>query len=90
MKITIDKMFRLPDAGNLMAFFDATFDDVITVRGFRVLRGKKGMFISCPQEQGKDSKWYDQIIFKDVELFDTLSKMAIRMATSDESVRGIN
>ena len=77
MKFTVEKMFRLPDAGNLLAFADVCCDDVLTIRGVRVLKGKKGLFVSLPQEQGKDNKWYDQVVCESVDVYEDLSRVVI-------------
>ncbi len=58
----VEKMYRLPDAGGLKAFADVSVNNVLVIRGVRLLEGKKGLFVSMPQEQGKDNKWYDQVI----------------------------
>jgi DNA-binding cell septation regulator SpoVG len=77
MRFTVEKMFRLPDAGTLLAFADVCCDDVLTIRGVRVLKGKKGMFVSVPQEQGKNSKWYDQVVFKNADVYDAFAHTVI-------------
>jgi stage V sporulation protein G len=71
-KITfqVEKMYRLPDAGNLKAFADVSVNDAIVIKGVRVLSGKKGIFVSMPKEQGKDSKWYDIVICKTAQVYD--------------------
>jgi stage V sporulation protein G len=74
----VEKMFKLPDAGGLKAFCDISIADGIIIRGVRVLEGKKGLFVSMPQEQGKDNKWYDQIVFKDVDLFEDVQKTVLK------------
>ena len=45
----------------LKAFVDLSISDALIVRGLRVVDGPKGLFVSMPQEQGKDKKWYDTI-----------------------------
>lgn len=64
--LEVDRMFRLPDAGNMLAFVDVVINEAIVIRGIRVLRGKDGVpFVSMPQEQGKDNKWYEQVVLRD-------------------------
>lgn len=62
LTFTVDKMYILPDAGSLKGFCDLKINDCMTIRGIRILGGKKGLFLSMPQEQGKDNRWYDQIV----------------------------
>lgn len=77
MRFTVEKMFRLSDAGTLLAFADVCCDDVLTIRGVRVLKGKKGMFVSVPQEQGKNSKWYDQVVFKNADVYEAFARAVL-------------
>ena len=73
----VEKIFRLPDAGALKAFVDISINDALVIRGVRVLEGKKGLFMSMPKEQGKDNKWYDQVVCKDAKVFEDLSILVI-------------
>jgi stage V sporulation protein G len=54
-------MFRFENSGALKAFADITINDVLVVKGLRVVEGKNGLFVSMPQTQGKDNRWYDSI-----------------------------
>lgn len=62
MKIT-DVKFNSVESGNLLAFATVTFDDSVTVKGFRILEGDDGPFVGCPSEKGKDGKYYPTITF---------------------------
>lgn len=42
----------------LKAFADIAIGDFI-VKGFRIIKGQKGLFLGFPQEKGKDGKWYN-------------------------------
>lgn len=44
------------------AFFDFQTDDEITIKGFRIINGPKGLFIAPPDQKGKDGKYYETII----------------------------
>jgi DNA-binding cell septation regulator SpoVG len=52
-------------------------NEVLIIRGVRILEGKKGLFVSMPQEQGKDNKWYDQVVCKSAGIYETLSQTVI-------------
>ena len=47
--------------GKIRAFVDLKVNDAFIIRGLKVIDGAKGLFVSMPQEQGKDSRWYDTI-----------------------------
>ena len=77
INFTVEKMFRLPDAGKLKAFADVSVNDALVIRGVRVLEGKKGLFVSMPQEQGKDNKWYDQCVCKSASVYENFSSVVV-------------
>jgi stage V sporulation protein G len=77
IKFKVEKMYRLPDAGNLKAFADVSVNDALVIKGVRVIEGKKGVFVSMPQEQGKDNRWYDQVVCKSTEIFEGLTDAVI-------------
>ncbi|OGW91977.1 MAG: hypothetical protein A3D28_02940 [Omnitrophica bacterium RIFCSPHIGHO2_02_FULL_63_14] len=43
----------------LKAFADVKIGGGVLVRGFSVVKGKNGVFVSMPRKPGKDGKWYD-------------------------------
>ena len=74
----IARMTQLPQDGNgkLAAFFDIQTDDGIIIKGFRLINGPKGKFISPPSDKGKDGKYYESVILpRDIR--DNLEKIAI-------------
>jgi stage V sporulation protein G len=77
LEFKVERMFKLPDAGNLKAFADVSVNDALVIKGVRVMEGKKGLFISMPQEQGKDSKWYEQVVCKTAKVHEDLSEAVI-------------
>ncbi|MBC8283815.1 MAG: septation protein SpoVG family protein [Nitrospinae bacterium] len=68
MNITSIKIYPF-DAGipqsSLRAYADVVLDDLLVIKGFKVLVAKSGgLFIGMPSQKGKDGKYYDQIEFK--------------------------
>lgn len=61
MNITVDKVHRLPNDGRLKAFVDISIDEVLLIKGLRICQGKTGLFVTMPQEQGRDKRWYDMV-----------------------------
>lgn len=89
MTFTVDKMYRLPDAGALKAFVDISIDDVLIIKGLRVVEGKRGLFVTLPQELGKNSKWYDVVVCKSAQVYeDIVSAVLEHYKHSGE--RGVN
>lgn len=77
LTFTVEKMYCLPDAGALKAFADIGVNGALVIRGVRILSGKKGLFVSLPKEQGKDNKWYDQVVCKDAAVYDALATVLL-------------
>lgn len=59
VKIEVDRLYRFDNGGQLKAFADIVVGGLFTVKGFKVVDGKKGLFVSLPSEIGKDGKWYE-------------------------------
>ena len=70
---------------NLKAFFDIETDEGIVVKGFKIVKGQNGLFVSNPSEYSKkDDKYYDRVYIPR-ELKDELEKDAIKEYGIDES-----
>lgn len=50
--------------GGLKAFFDLETSEGITIKGFKVADGKKGLFVGVPSEQDKNdkTKYWDRVV----------------------------
>lgn len=59
VKVEVDRIYRFDNGGQLKAFADIVVDGQFAVKGFRVVDGKKGLFVSMPSEVGKDGTWYN-------------------------------
>ena len=73
----IERIHKLPDNGVMKAFVDLSINDVLVVKGLRVLQGQKGLFVSMPQEQGKDKRWYDSIRCLDSQTRDQINEKVL-------------
>ena len=62
--------------GKTAAFFDIQTKDGIIIKGFRLVNGSNGLFISSPDEKGKDGKYYENVTLPK-EIKDSLQKLAI-------------
>lgn len=61
LNITVDRVYKLPDNGPVKAIIDLKINDLIIIRGLKVVEGQESFFVSMPQEQGKDKRWYESI-----------------------------
>ena len=72
MTITAVKIYPF-DSGeshsSMRAYADVIFNDVVLIKGFRVLSSKSGgLFVGFPSQKGKDGQYRDTVEFKSEEL----------------------
>ena len=71
-EIQVSRIYRIDGESKLKAFADVTLAGVV-VKGFSVVDGSKGLFVSMPRHQGKDGKWYNTVYPTTKELKEQLS-----------------
>ncbi|MEW6195629.1 MAG: septation protein SpoVG family protein [Bacteroidota bacterium] len=59
MKIV--RMSKLDSSTRTAAFLDVQTDDGITIKGFRLVNGKGGLFVTSPEQKSKDGKYYEMV-----------------------------
>jgi stage V sporulation protein G len=84
MDIEVQRMYRFETDRPLKAFVDITVNGVLLIKGVRVMKGKKGLFVSMPREQSKDRKWYDTIRCLTTEIRDQISETVLETYREDE------
>ena len=69
LELSVQRMVRFDGDGSLKAFCDLAIGELFVIKGLRVINGRKGMFVSMPRQQGKDTRWYDVVepLTKDVK-----------------------
>ena len=63
--------------GKVRAFFDLTTQEGFTMKGFKLIEGINGLFVSMPSQKGNDDEYYDTIWVESKQLRDDLNTMAI-------------
>lgn len=61
LEIKVNRVFKLETEGPVKGFADIAVNEVLIIKGLRVVEGKKGLFVTMPKSQGKDNKWYDSV-----------------------------
>ncbi len=61
LSFEVARMHKISTNSRIKAFVDLKINGALVIRGLRVVSGANGLFVSMPQEQGKDKKWYDTI-----------------------------
>ena len=74
--IQVSRIYRFDGESKLKAFVDITFAGIL-VKGFSVVDGSKGLFVSMPRHQGKDGKWYNTVYPSTKELKEQLSDIVL-------------
>ena len=78
----IDRMNK-GDWGKIKAFFDLITTDGFTIKGFKLIEGTNGMFVSFPSQKGKDDEYYDTV-WADKDVKDQLNKLAIEAYNGEQ------
>lgn len=74
--ISVSRIYKLDTDSKLKAFADVSFSGVV-IKGFSVVNGEKGLFVSMPRHQGKDGKWYNTIYPSTKELKQQLTEVVL-------------
>ncbi|MCX5693974.1 MAG: SpoVG family protein [Candidatus Omnitrophica bacterium] len=74
--ISVSRIFKLDTDSKLKAFADVSFSGMI-IKGFSVVNGEKGLFVSMPRHQGKDGKWYNTVTPVSKELKQQLTEVVL-------------
>lgn len=77
LEIQVQRMYRFESDRPLKAFADIIINDCLLIKGVKVLEGKQGLFVSMPQEQAKDQKWYDSVRCLTTEVKDQISEVIL-------------
>ena len=77
MNIKVERLYALGSDAPLKALVDISLDDIFIIKGVRVVEGKNGLFVSMPQELGKDSRWYNRVQIIDEAHKEKLSQVVL-------------
>lgn len=66
--------------GKVRAFFDIRTQEGLVVKGFKIMEGINGLFVSMPSQKGKnqqgEDEWFDTV-WVEKELRDQLNQLAL-------------
>ena len=68
LDLKVIRIHRLQKGGKVVAFADLSVNDALVIKGLRIVKGSRGVFVTMPQEKGKNNRWYDTVhcLSKDV------------------------
>jgi len=84
MNVQVQRMYRFETDRPLKAFVDLIIDDCLLIKGVKVLEGKNGLFVTMPQEQAKDKKWYDSVRCLTEEVRDKITHAVLGAYSEDD------
>tara|TARA_Y100001936_G_C15861143_1_gene552526 strand:- start:57 stop:434 length:378 start_codon:yes stop_codon:yes gene_type:complete len=74
--------------GKVRAFFDIRTQEGLVVKGFKIMEGINGLFVSMPSQKGKnqqgEDEWFDTV-WVEKELRDQLNQLALDAYNGDFS-----
>ena len=87
MEYKIDKM-RKGNWGKIVAFFDLKFVGMtshfdMTIKGFKLVEGVNGKFVSMPSQKGNDDEYHDTV-WTDKDTREIINKLAEKAYNSDD------
>ncbi len=59
--VKIARVHRLATESAIKAFVDVNINDSLLIKGFRIVEGPRGFFVTMPQEKGKNDRWYNTV-----------------------------
>ena len=77
INVSVQRMYRFESERPMKALADIVVGDSLLIKGIKVVNGKNGLFVSMPQEQSKDKKWYDSIRCLTTECRDEITKVVL-------------
>ncbi|MFH1846972.1 MAG: septation protein SpoVG family protein [Candidatus Omnitrophota bacterium] len=75
--IKIDRIFPFEGNTPTKAFFDLLILDTFIVKGLRIVQGKEGLFVSMPQQKGRDGKWYNTFLTLSKDTHKEVERLAL-------------
>ena len=76
LDLKVVRLHRFDGESKTKAFVDVAIGDFI-VKGVRVVKGQKGLFLAMPQEKAKDGKWYNSFFPVTKEARDCLCEVVL-------------
>jgi len=80
--------------GKVRAFFDLSTSEGLTIKGFKIIEGINGLFVSMPSQKGKnqqgEEEYYDSVWIESKALREELNKLAIDSYSGSQYMDTLN
>ena len=87
MSIKVTRVQLYDNGSGVKAFVDILFSEMITVMNFKLLQGKKGLWVSMPQEPRKE-EWFDLAKPYSKEVAEEIKKVVLQAYEAEKSKVG--
>jgi len=77
--VVTDVKIKKYEVNAIKGFATITLDKVFVVSGLTIIEGSKGLFVSMPQNKGKDGKYHDTVFPLNKELREEISKSVLEV-----------
>lgn len=67
MDIKIHRFYKFDTESNTKAFVDLIVEGELVLRDFRLVQGKERLFLASPSKKNKNGKYFDNIVFRNLE-----------------------
>ena len=85
LELVVKRMTKLTGVGTLKAFCDIAVGEAFLIKSFKVVDGKKGLFVSMPREQGKNGQWYDTVVPLSQDVKEQLGRVVLEAYEAEAS-----
>ncbi len=87
LDIKVNRIYKVANENSVTkAFADISINDELLIKGFRVVEGKQGVFVSMPQQKSKDSRWFDSVRCLNLNTRESISERVLSAFNSEEAV----
>lgn len=75
--IQVSRIYRVDGDSKLKAFVDISLGGIV-IKGLRIVRGSKGLFLGMPRQKAKDGKWYNTVYPANKEVQQELTELVMQ------------
>ncbi len=77
LEIRVERVHRLDGESPLKGFADISVAGTFLIKGLRIVAGQEGLFVSMPQEKGKNGRWYNTVDLLNKALKEKLASLVL-------------
>ena len=75
--IQVSRIYKIDGDSKLKAFVDISLAGLV-IKGLRIVKGSKGLFLGMPRQKAKDGKWYNTVYPANKEILQELNDIVMQ------------